>query len=465
MFADTLLDSPVVAPAIINPACQQPNGFDIEDEEGMVHVIPCSGGADSSALAVYLHKAFPHIKFRLMFTDTGAESSYTFDFLKTVEEATGNTIEIVRGEFTLFELVEKFNGYLPSASSRWCTRELKLRPFQKWMKQFEGRPLTMYVGLRADEPRRVAFDIPGVETVLPFVEMGWKREDVFSFLSQTVGVPRTYLTRTRSGCLVCPFSRRAEAISMYQTQPIEFVRGGQYEKLTDQDKGRHQPGVPLWQDSGVAANWLSLPMPTEGDLLEGTRSKGDDLFGCRGLFAAGEFFMDAMPGFPSFVWHQRFISYSPTLNGIKTQINNRFDHLLRTSMVYELSAEEVRQQARFAIYYVEFPVDVLDVEGPRGKSYTWQQGSSYAQIRHITDHLTRALQAETLGQEARRTGHSELTVEYEWTQSAIAGIEAAQASSRSLGHVVDSMWYQPVENQAEDEEESVSLTPCPFCTI
>ncbi len=441
------------------------NGFEIIDEPGMVHVIPCSGGADSSALAVLLHRRFPHIAFTMMMSDTGAESPDTIEFLKTVEEFTNNKIEIVRGEHTLFELIDKYNGFVPSAQARWCTRELKLKSFQKWVSKFNGQPLTMYVGIRADEGKRMAFDIPGVETVLPFVEMGWKRDQVFGYLSKTVGVPRTYLTRTRSGCTVCPFTRRQEVIGTYQTHPIEFMRGMKYEKLTEQDKGRHQPGVPLWKDSGSSLNWLSLPMPKDGEILEGTKSKGEDLFGNRGLFAAGEFFMDGFPGCTPFVWHQRFISYSPTLSGIRKQINDRFEHLLRVSEVYDMSNEDVRQQAKFAIWYVEYPVGEFDTEGPRGKSYTWQQGSSYAQIQHLTDMLTRALQAEALRQQAQRTGHSEVSFEYEWTQDSIAAMQRAETSGRSLGHVVDSMWHTPIENQEQDEEESISLKPCPMCTV
>jgi hypothetical protein len=130
-----------------------------------------------------------------------------------------------------------------------------------------------------------------------------------------------------------------------------------------------------------------------------------------------------------------------------------------------MSNDDVRQQAKFAIWYVEYPVGEFDTEGPRGKSYTWQQGSSYAQIQHLTDMLTRALQAEALRQQAQRTGHSEVSFEYEWTQDSIAALQRAEASGRSLGHVVDSMWHTPIENQEQDEEESISLKPCPMCTV
>jgi len=455
------------APTALN-VCRNLNGFDIEDEPGVIHVIPCSGGADSSALVVFLHRAFPHIKFRIMFTDTMAEPASTYEFLDVVEKYVGNKIERILPEdgLGLFELVEKYNGYMPSGQARWCTRQLKLIPFQKWMKQFNGQSLCMYVGLRADEPTRVAFDIPGVETILPFVEMGWDRAKVFNYLSETVGIPRTYLSRTRSGCTTCPFTRKIETISLYQYQKVEFLRGMKYEKLTDSDKDRHTPGVELWKDSGISLNWLSLPMPEDGSVMQGGRAKKDDLFGSRGLFAAGEFFMTGMPGFESFCWQQRFISYSTSLNGIKKQINGRYDHLLQTAEVHELTPEDIRRDVRFAVWYVEFPSDVFDPDGPRGKSYTWQQGSSYSQIQHCTDFLTRALQAESLRKQAAETSHHPLSVQYEWASCAVDAMERAESSGRSLGHVVDSMWYVPVENEKpESEEEETSLTPCPMCSI
>jgi 3'-phosphoadenosine 5'-phosphosulfate sulfotransferase (PAPS reductase)/FAD synthetase len=446
--------------------CQSLNGFDIEDEPDMIHVIPCSGGADSSALAVFLHKAFPHISFRLMLTDTGAEPASMWEFLKKVEEATGNTVEIVRGELNLFELVDSYSGFIPGPGARFCTRELKLKPFQSWMKQFEGKPLTMYVGIRADEAKRVAFDIPGVETIMPFVEMGWNRSDVFGYLSKTVGVPRTYLGRTRSGCTVCPFTRRSEAVFLYQESPIEFHRGMKYEKLTDADQQRYPAGVPLWKDTGLGLNWLSLPLPETGDAMEGSRARKEDLFGQRGLFAAGEFFMDSMPGMTPFVYQQRFISYSPSLRGIQQQINARYEHLLQTAEVHDLEPDEVRQQVRFAIWYVELPAEDFDTEGPRGKSYTWQQGTSYKQIQHTVDLLTRALHAEDLRKRASKPIRESMTVEYEWALADSSAMAQAQASGRSLGHVVDSMWFTPVENvQPQSDDEETISAPCPMCSI
>ena len=31
-------------------------------------------------------------------------------------------------------LLEQYSGFLPSAQIRWCTRELKIKPFEKYIK-------------------------------------------------------------------------------------------------------------------------------------------------------------------------------------------------------------------------------------------------------------------------------------------------------------------------------------------
>lgn len=440
--------------------------YELPSQEDLVHVIPISGGADSSCLALLMHERFPLTRFRMMTTDTGAELPETYEFLDLIERVTGNPIERIKPELDLFELVEKYNGFLPSAQARWCTNQLKLKSFQGWMKQFAGQPMAMYVGLRADEPGRLAFAVDGVQTVMPFIDAGWGRSDVFGYLSATVGVPRSYQTRTRSGCTVCPFQRRQEIVGLLQHQPVEFVRGMKYEKLTGNDVDRHKEGVPIWKDTGLGANWLSMPMPKEGGIITGSKPKKDGLFQTTGIFVAGEFFMADDMGGGSFVWHQRLVSYSPSLHGIKRQVDDRYRHLLHASEAYELTPDEIRSNAKFAVWYLELPADVLDVSGPVGKSYTWQQGQSYAQVRHIIQWATRVLNAEQLRLQSEAVVKSELSVQYEWRESARQVIHELQGSPNPVGQVVSGQWYQPTEKEPVlTEEEELSLLPCPMCHI
>lgn len=442
---------------------KKPATFALPGSIGDVHIVPVSGGADSSCMAVLLKSMFPNQRFEYVFTDTGAEPASLYAALDRLETYLGQPIKRLMPELDLFQLIERYKGYLPGPNSRWCTRELKLKPFQKWIKQFEGVDKHVYVGIRADESTRIAFTIDEVNTVMPFVDMGLQREDIFSILQQTIGVPSFYAVKSRSGCSVCPFQRRSELVGMLQLLPGEFHRGSQYEKLGATDLQRHAEAPPLWKDSGVSTNWLSLPLPREGEEIAGRKPRAISLslFG-RGMFFGAEFFFDGMPGYSEFIWHQRVVSYSPTLHGIQRQLDDRYRHLLATGEVYGMTPEEVRQKARFAIYFVEIDEATFDPDPPKEAGYTWQQGSSYRQLAHITQWGTRALQAEYMKQEARKSA-PELTVRAEWidgSKNALAKIQ------HETGNVSLSQWYQPEEAEPEmTDEEMVATVPCPLCHI
>ncbi|OLP04633.1 phosphoadenosine phosphosulfate reductase family protein [Rhodoferax antarcticus] len=441
--------------------------FEISDEEDVVHVIPVSGGADSSALALYMHDTFPDRKFIHFFSDTGAEESSTYEYLDLIEQKIGAKIERIKPEKDLFQLIDSFSGYLPSSQSRYCTRILKLNSFRDWMKKYENQNMIMYVGIRADEATRVAFSVEGVETVMPFKEMGWGRDKVFSFLSQRAGIPSQYQTRTRSGCSICPFVRRQETVGLLQRKPDEFKRGMALEKVEKSDLDRHTIPDTLWKDAKLAPNWVSFPIPKDDIQMAGNSSHKSDLFESRGIFVAVEFFYSAFPGTDPFIWHQRFISYSPKLHSMKTQVDDRYQHLLATAEVYELSPAEIRTDARFAIYYIEAPESSFDPDGPKAKSFTWHNGESYAQVQHITEWAMRTLHFEGLSQDARRIVKSELSVEYEWTEASKKAVELVlRPGNIPTGNVVEGMWYQPNEAvRVLDKDEAEKLMPCPMCHI
>ena len=86
-----------------------------------LYLLPVSGGGDSAALAILLHTMFPEIPFRMVFTDTLAEDPEIYDVLDRLERYVGRQIERIVPEKGLFQLVDDYNGYLPSPQARWCT--------------------------------------------------------------------------------------------------------------------------------------------------------------------------------------------------------------------------------------------------------------------------------------------------------------------------------------------------------
>lgn len=418
------------------------------------YLIPVSGGADSTALAIILHLMFPSIDFELFFTDTLAEDSAIYESLDALEVYLGKRITRIIPRAGLYDLIDQFNGYLPSTGSRYCTRLLKLAPFEPWLERYSGQEKVMFVGIRSDEDFRIGFSVEGTTTEMPLLDMFVTRQVVFEVLRQTIGISRLYRRRTRSGCGNCFFQRRSELVGLYQEARPDFEMGQRYEKLDPINEDAYPVATALWSDSGIAQNWLSLPLPNDDDKITGKVSskKHGSLFGERGIFIGAEFFTDGMYAVDEFIWHQRIVSYSPTMAGIRRQLDDRYKHLLATGEVFDMSPDNVRNQVKFAIYYIELPESVFNPDGPKGNSYTWQQNSSYQQLRHIIEWSTRVLNAEQLRKTASVQAHP-LSIQYEWAETSK---EALKKVEKETGTVVSSQWYKASEvtREVSVEEEA-----------
>ena len=210
-----------------------------DNEKGVRHVLGISGGKDSAALAVYMRDRVPEMEY--FFTDTGAELPEVYDFLDRLEGYLGKPIarltpESSRPDRTPFdELLDKYGGFLPSPNTRWCTRELKIKPFEAWVGEDE---VFTYVAIRADEARDgYRSTKPNIRPVFPFKEDGIRLRDVERILDKAgIGLPEYYKWRSRSGCYFCFFQRKSEWVALAKEHPELFESAKAYEKL-DRDTG------------------------------------------------------------------------------------------------------------------------------------------------------------------------------------------------------------------------------------
>ena len=97
-----------------------------------------SGGKDSAALAIYLHKKHPELDVEYYFCDTGKELEETYALIRNLEIYLGKKVEKLNGapeshEDPFDHFLESYGGYLPSSNARWCTKKLKLDPFEEWI--------------------------------------------------------------------------------------------------------------------------------------------------------------------------------------------------------------------------------------------------------------------------------------------------------------------------------------------
>lgn len=200
------------------------------------HVLGLSGGKDSAALAVYMSQFYPEINIRYFFTDTGKELPEVYTFLDRLEGVLGQAIEFINGDRDFDFWLKQYNHYLPSAQTRWCTRQLKLTPFKKWIKPWldNGDKVYSYVAIRADEEHRTGLisDHENLKVILPFREDGIDKPAVIEILENIgLGLPEYYSWRSRSGCTFCFFQQKIEWVRLREIHPEAFEEAKSYEKL------------------------------------------------------------------------------------------------------------------------------------------------------------------------------------------------------------------------------------------
>lgn len=116
----------------------------------MRHIVPLSG-KDSAALAFLLRKVYPDRQFEYAMTPVAdREPDELIPWLSDIAKRCGGELTLVN-TVTFTEQLEKWGGMLPSPRVRWCTRKLKIEPFERYLQGEE--PCTIYLGLRADEDR------------------------------------------------------------------------------------------------------------------------------------------------------------------------------------------------------------------------------------------------------------------------------------------------------------------------
>jgi 3'-phosphoadenosine 5'-phosphosulfate sulfotransferase (PAPS reductase)/FAD synthetase len=199
-------------------------------------ILMLSGGKDSTALAIYMRDRVPNMEY--VFCDTDKELPETYEYLDKLEAFLGKRITRLRDDRGFDHWLAVYNGYLPSSQMRWCTRMLKIKPFEKYV---GDDPVRMYVGIRADEDRSAYVSTkPNIQVVMPFKDAEKTIDDVQRILADSgVGLPAYYEWRTRSGCYFCFFQRRAEWVGLKEQHPDLFEKAKEYEKYDPETGERY----------------------------------------------------------------------------------------------------------------------------------------------------------------------------------------------------------------------------------
>lgn len=199
------------------------------------HILMLSGGKDSTALALYMRDNHPELELEYLFTDTHKELPETYEYLTKIEAYLGKPVTRLssdKGERGFDHFHTIYNGFLPSPMARWCTKELKIKPFERYV---GDEPVVLYVGIRADERRDGYISTkPNITPVFPFRDAGINHDDVMRILEESgVGLPSYYEWRTRSGCYFCFYQRKSEWVGLKERHPALFEEAKAYEKIEE----------------------------------------------------------------------------------------------------------------------------------------------------------------------------------------------------------------------------------------
>lgn len=244
-------------------------------------LISFSGGRTSGYMLRRILDVGLQPDVHVVFANTGKERLETLDFVRECAERWEvhiTWLEYPRGEVTyetasrngepFAALIEK-RSLLPNPVTRFCTSELKIRMFKEWMLSHDYEHWHNVVGIRADEPRRVArMMAPNRErwtNVLPLNRAGVTLDDVTEFWG---GAPFDLRLKSYEGnCDLCMLKGRAKKLTIIRDNPASADWWAEQEERMGarfRDKG---PTYREMQRGVLASPLLPFPLVDEPDDL------------------------------------------------------------------------------------------------------------------------------------------------------------------------------------------------------
>ena len=197
------------------------------------------------------------------FANTGREEEETLEFVRDCEDrwdvpihwleynpSCKDSVDEVSFESASrngepFEAIIQKRNYLPNPVTRFCTVELKIRTMYRFLAGLgwkEGDGWDQFVGIRADEQRRVAKirARPSPETMketmcLPLADAGVTLAEVHEFWQKqpfSLGLPTNAHGRTTAGnCDLCFLKPTAQIASLIHERPERAIWWARMESL------------------------------------------------------------------------------------------------------------------------------------------------------------------------------------------------------------------------------------------
>jgi hypothetical protein len=205
-----------------------------------------SGGKDSAALAIYMKLHYPEIEMEYYFSDTGEELEEVYTLIAELESVLDKKVTFLHASNShktpFNHYLDIYNGFLPSSMARWCTKKLKLEPFEKWLGDKDK--VISYVAIRGDEDREGYVSTkPNIQTVFPFRKHIWSMEILSKVLHNST------LEKLEEVYIKCAEPEKKERL-------LEIVRTPQSKKYLFSQKLNDLLGVSIATFNHVVFDFL-----------------------------------------------------------------------------------------------------------------------------------------------------------------------------------------------------------------
>jgi 3'-phosphoadenosine 5'-phosphosulfate sulfotransferase (PAPS reductase)/FAD synthetase len=109
------------------------------------HILGLSGGKDSTALAIFMRQQHPDLPMEYFFCDTHKELQETYDYLDRIEARLGIKINRLSADRGFDHWLEVYGGVLPSPQMRWCTKQMKIKPWRSLLAMMQRSAISAFV--------------------------------------------------------------------------------------------------------------------------------------------------------------------------------------------------------------------------------------------------------------------------------------------------------------------------------
>lgn len=208
-------------------------------EDKAVYVASWSGGKDSTFMVDQLLRNGDPLDI-IVFSNTGYEFEEMYTYIDKVKEyweqrydvkivllnkgAAGRKIwsTWAEGKFSRGEYKGIVRGFPFSIGMSWCTRELKIKPYENYIKSIlkEDQYVISYIGIAFDEPKRITKE---KNVLYPIFDWKIIEKDVEEILIKRGLHNPLYNHFGRTGCYLCPKQNLKSLFKLWKFYPKEWA--------------------------------------------------------------------------------------------------------------------------------------------------------------------------------------------------------------------------------------------------